>query len=443
METKTFYSGDISQKRSFTEAEPDSKVFVGRDLIYFKGTKKCETKQYASFSDIKTFWDYTNNEELWYNNIHMTIIYKKSIISREKDADYHKITYTDKNNIERTKISKKVETTENEKEVIIREPRKKTRELNKNYYEAIKQGIPCCEYYDIEVENEPLKELLNKYEYEKPIDFVKSYIIEFVRIRNEFMKELPKMNKLKFSAFPKPVESCDIIATESCSSSKLSIHLLFKNNYYINNEELEKVIILFLEYMKTKDTYIKLDKSVYSKNRLFRCILNYKGDNKDRPLRPFNARAYQSLKNNNIEDFFITHIPQAKILGPTPKNDYYRPKYDLMGEPKEEPKVKTENDDTDEQPECKDILGLLKLITDSIKNENHSLCDSEFKNKVCYENYRNISFSWFNSTEDEVILEKGFTHIFELYRHNSNLKEMQQYNNFKRNSGKEEKNYIL
>jgi len=81
METKTFYSGKTSQSVSFTEAG-DNKVFVGRENIYFKGTEKKKTKEYASFLDIKPFWDYVNTEECWYSQICMTIIDKQSIKDR-------------------------------------------------------------------------------------------------------------------------------------------------------------------------------------------------------------------------------------------------------------------------------------------------------------------------------------------------------------------------
>jgi len=173
---------------------------------------------------------------------------------------------------------------------------------SKHFYEIIREGTKCKEYYDIDA----IKTDFNS---------ITDFLIEFDNLREEFIKsqdiitgeyDKPKLLETyqkDFYGYPKIHERqlipCQIV-TESCNDKKMSLHIIYNHKcLFKNSREMKFFMESFDSFLKTKKTKIQLDLSVYNKNSLMRCIGSSKALDRKRVFNPI-------YLNYPIQNFFIS-----------------------------------------------------------------------------------------------------------------------------------------
>ena len=127
---------------------------------------------------------------------------------------------------------------------------------DRNFYEQIKENSPCWEYYDIDDWNN--KSISPKQLYN-----------EFVDHRIAFGLELGlNSERSKFTVLDSSKYNLD------GDLIKGSLHILSQNISFPNNQQHKEFFKKFVDYLPSE--FPKLDKSVYSKNRVFRLENNTK-----------------------------------------------------------------------------------------------------------------------------------------------------------------------
>lgn len=121
----------------------------------------------------------------------------------------------------------------------------------KTFYEEIYPNRPVAEYYDIDV---PLHQPLTD---EKLAAQSLDYIHHILECRNRIAH---------------PIDFTDFIILQSHSSKKLSLHLISKTTYFLNNE-IQGAFAIQLNSM-LRD--LQIDKNVYKKYQLFRLLHSHK-----------------------------------------------------------------------------------------------------------------------------------------------------------------------
>ncbi|KAF9196902.1 hypothetical protein BGZ49_002671 [Haplosporangium sp. Z 27] len=180
----------------------------------------------------------------------------------------------------------------------------------KCFFEQIREGHPCCEYYDIDW-NLPLgdTDLVVSNEISPPalnmdIDAIafleKQVFAEFLTARNQYAPN-----------YPVSPEDCRI--STSSTQKKISLHINVPTYTFENNHvHIRTFLIGFFDKIeaaqdKSGSGLLKyIDSGVYSRNRSMRCL----GSSKRRDLsRSLNrAEWHQSSKNAPDSEFYITNI---------------------------------------------------------------------------------------------------------------------------------------
>ena len=141
----------------------------------------------------------------------------------------------------------------------------------KHFYELIRENKPCKEYYDIDAPKSDFKS-------------INIFLQEFNKLREEFITtqqiitefepllEKHQRNLYEYIAINRRLVPCQIV-TESCSSNKFSLHIVYNHKRkFKNTTELKYFMNAFDHFLKSKNTKIKLDLSVYNKNSAMRTI---------------------------------------------------------------------------------------------------------------------------------------------------------------------------
>jgi hypothetical protein len=265
-----------------------------------------------------------------------------------------------------------------------------------NFYEIIKEGCPCIEYYDIDA----YTSLPGPYHNLTEDEIVES----FINARMEYHIEM-------LGDYNIPLRRGDFYITSTPGKDKVSLHIYIRNGFMFknNNIHLKTFVKDFKKYCEIENLPVEIDDSVYSKNRAFRLINNYKIGQKDRVCVAYNN------KNKRKKDFLAVNVEGI--------TKYYFEK-EIITETKQD--VKTINEIYKDSKENKIFL-LLTLIEDTIAHGISPLCDTEYKDKVNYKNFFNLAVALLNSCK-ETDKERVFNKAFALYRHADPADKEEQYN---------------
>jgi hypothetical protein len=291
------------------------------------------------------------------------------------------------------------------------------------FYEMLRTDSPRYEYYDCD----NYFDAGEIYSTRDPQQFFRYFEI----LRNKFIRSDDIISKIYGG-----IES-DWRILESSDSTKMSLHIINRNNVFSNHEENKIFADRFLDYIKTFEPEFNgiIDKSVYSKNRLFRLINSTKkGSN-----RPFvRAEWHKKSISALTKEFFVSNVDVKKI-GIKPKLTKIQKIESKIAkdEQKIDKKIKkfsssfetmeTTNEFEDE------VELLLILIGETIKNKKSSLCDSTHPDKINYGNLMKLSFAYLNSLSEErqqEALNFWRSDIYPLYRHASDHNPLNIWNSF-------------
>lgn len=272
------------------------------------------------------------------------------------------------------------------------------------FYESLYCENPMYEYYDIDFETESPDP--------------KAVFNNFQRIRNQFL------------SFYKGVESevsTDWRITDSTKPDKVSLHLVNRNVVFANHAEIKKYIETFVEYLNFHYPNEKLpfDDSVYNRNKCMRIINSSKGG-QNRPLLP--AKWHTESVRAPKEDFFIQNVDYCILQEQTGKRQSLTQLSKIQEkeeEHQENKRISTEKnlEDTEIIDEDDDTVeNLICLISESVSEGKHTLCDKEHKNKLSYQNFRNLCFAYISTQKERNIEREDVfcfyeTDIYPLYRH--------------------------
>jgi hypothetical protein len=277
----------------------------------------------------------------------------------------------------------------------------------KNFYELLYEKNPVCEYYDIDMSAVDNTDNLTS----------EQYFDLFQQIHSQFVNE-----ELGLS-----FQTCNWRITDSSKDGKISLHLINRRRVFKNNEETQYWYSLFERFLKNNYPNLALfDTAVKSKNRCMRLIKSSKfGQN--RPLE--RAKWHEvSMNEDDITSFFIQQVNEDYECSEQLAQIKIRMDKKIETEKAVEKEVKTFVkkfkkevvcvDKDENEPEL-----LISLITEMIKAEAHSLCDTVHKSKLGYANMRNLAFAFCNSAtykeDDAVVSNYITTEIYPLYRHAS------------------------
>jgi len=144
---------------------------------------------------------------------------------------------------------------------------------NKSFFELLRDGQPVKEYYDFDAKIE---------DWNDKGDPIIKILCEFLRLREGFVKSKPCPIKIGSRRFD------ELVITEACNGTKLSLHVIVKNDYYFeNSSDLKYYMRKFDEYIKQTDSKFQLDMSVYNRNSLMRIVDSSKATDMSRILKPY------------------------------------------------------------------------------------------------------------------------------------------------------------
>jgi hypothetical protein len=167
------------------------------------------------------------------------------------------------------------------------------------FHEILVEGQPCIEYYDIDGKIDDWKSI----DHDEYCEILKDCAVEFVRLRREFgngykLEENTTLGDVRFD---------ELIITQACNDTKLSLHIIIrKNKYFRNTKELGRVANDFQKWIKEKypKSKLEIDTQVYSKNHPMRCVDSYK---LKEPNRPFTPWGLSGIYIDKPENFFCSY----------------------------------------------------------------------------------------------------------------------------------------
>lgn len=171
-------------------------------------------------------------------------------------------------------------------------------EQTKTFNEIIRVGTPCIEYYDIDAKWSNWSS-------------VHDLVISFLKLREEFGSS--KLNIVN----PKDVRYDDLIITEACNDTKLSLHIIIRQDYYFKcTQDLRVFAGAFSDWIQRSypKSKISIDMSVYNNNSAMRCIESCKLDDLQRPFKPYGLA--KKIKDKRL--FFCSYIEKFHgVVGET------------------------------------------------------------------------------------------------------------------------------
>jgi hypothetical protein len=167
---------------------------------------------------------------------------------------------------------------------------------NKYYiYEYIFENKPCIPYFDYEyeLENKPTDKILQE------------NLLKIINLMKEIFTEL----------FNVKLDENKILITSSHGFKndkfKVSFHIVVTGYFLEKNSDCEYI------YHKLKETDNNFDGSVYSKDRMMRCVLSAKNWDDERTLMPVNNN---KITIKDIETYLITNVKEDYIKLNCPNN---------------------------------------------------------------------------------------------------------------------------
>jgi len=279
-------------------------------------------------------------------------------------------------------------------------------------YETLKEGDQLIEIYDIDgIYKEPTFQDVNG----NPITD-DQLISTFINARIDFQID-------NYPDIPLSYNDFLIKKTDDPKGEKLSLHFIIRNGYKFDDiTHLKKHAQEFQKYCN--GVYkVKIDDSIYSRNRLIRMLGHHKIGQSQR----FSYRYKQHSIRNEIcsrKLFFASY---------------------LEGNEKLYPQWGNESKETDEDREIRefsqqirldsiknsdeDVKTLVELILETVDNETSQLCDSEIKNKINYGNWYKLVITVFNCCDDEDTSKYLYKILFDYYRNCSTIDYDDYYNN--------------
>ena len=197
-------------------------------------------------------------------------------------------------------------------------------EVDRRFHEIIRKE--CPEYYDLDFK-------LDDWKGDTTQQKIENVLTDFLHLRNEFSYK-NDMNNMFY-------KKEDLIVLESCGLNskginKLSLHIILrpelnKRNirYFKCCKEQKIFTTLFSDFVKTQDTKIFIDLSVYNTNSLMRLLGSHKADETHRNFKTytkniFNPKlffcSYIDLKKNDIP-IEVKVIPKISVILDLPEDD--------------------------------------------------------------------------------------------------------------------------
>lgn len=286
---------------------------------------------------------------------------------------------------------------------------------NKNFYELIYSENPMCEYYDIDINVS-----------DKTPEQV---FLEFSSIRNDFVQYEMGLD-----------DTPDWRITDSSrinddGTKKISLHLLNRNYMFKNQTDIAFWYNKLSSFVNTHYSHMSsfIDFCVKSKNRQMRMI----GSSKMGQVRPLEkAHFHEESRTADIKEFFIQNINYELL---SEKIDKLNSVKDAIIKNELEYKATSKKQLVEQEKiaeqtytgEEDEIHTLITLITNSIDDKEHSLCDKDIKDRVNYENFRNLCFSYVNAQKsrnedvsNDELIEYIEEFIYPYYRHASNYESL-------------------
>jgi len=177
------------------------------------------------------------------------------------------------------------------------------------FTQQYKHGFKYCCFDTFENVEQYLKENNNLFEvlqYNKCIKpFIDIDINDKIFNKETILKNiLTEYKKAFYNGFKINIDDKDIIILDSTRENKISYHIIINNGYYFQNIEQQGIFIKYLfnqaNNIESNEIKYLIDKSVYYKNKNFRCVNQTKYNDKNNLIMVSNHNIKQSL----IIDYF-------------------------------------------------------------------------------------------------------------------------------------------
>ena len=241
-------------------------------------------------------------------------------------------------------------------------------------------------------------------------------INEFIDARMDFQEEnYPDIPIARYNHFL-------IKKTDDPNNKKISFHILVRNGFKFKDEKhLKSHTQKFLNYCK--DLYkVKIDMSIYSSNRLIRCLGHHKLDEEKRFS--YRYKGHSLINETCKRELFYSSYLEG--------HEQYYPEKVIVPEGKEVEVDSNEDfvsninildstytDDT--------VSNLVKLICETIDLQISPICDEEFKNKLSYDKWWRLVVTVFNNLTGEFHPEFLYNKLFPYYRHCNDIDKDQYF----------------
>lgn len=274
----------------------------------------------------------------------------------------------------------------------------------RHYYEMITGE--CVEYYDID----------GYYTDEIYIGKSSEQIIsDFLYVRKLFLNE--KIFNLSTSR-----NETFYISTSS-NDTKVSFHITVRNGFKFKNVlEHKSYIQAFLSFISENNYQVKFDKSIYTPNRNIRIVGSTKHGS---------DRVFVKL-DDKLPDvcFLASYTTKELYVERTDGKQMVVDKKIISIPIKRNSTTELDKTMVDKAMEPGELANLINLIIESVNAGKHSLCDTEIKNRCCYDDWKKIAFAIIRITNGDCQAE--FKAVFDLYRHSDDQSWFAMYENMKK-----------
>lgn len=310
---------------------------------------------------------------------------------------------------------------------------------NKFYYEQmIDERI---EMYDIDGDNNNQIFRTEEDGLSRPVTD-EEFIDEFIDARLDF-------NDTHYSHIPLSRNNFIIKKTDDPKGIKRSFHILIRNGMkFKSTDDNKRFAKEFASYCK--DTYkVKIDSSIYSQNRVIRCLGHHK-------------RGQPNRFSYRLKDFSLfNETCNRKLFYCTYLEGHEKP-YEFKTIETIKTKEEQEDDEANEMFKTAykvnikndtnryTINNLVKLILETINNKSSPICDEEFPDKLNYCNWYKLVLTVFNCIDRvgcmaqdpdtlriplENLPRDLYDEMFKYYRHNKEINADEYYKNLSEKTG--------
>ena len=281
----------------------------------------------------------------------------------------------------------------------------------KCFYETLKENRPWIEIYDIdgEYKNPIFQDGLENPRTDEDI------VQDFIDARLDFQAE-------KYPEIPLSYNDFLIKKTDDPKGLKVSFHFLIRNNYKFDTvKQIKNHAKAFQDYCN--GIYkVKIDQSIYSKNRLIRLLGHHKiGQEKRFSYRYKN----HSLRNETCDRrlFCASYLQGDEKSYPDISENVKQSEEDIENRQFID-KIKLDDVKTSDDT----VKKLVELILETIDNGNNPICDEEIPNKMNYGQWYRFVITIFNCCDEEFLAKYLYKIVFEYYRHCDDIDSEKYYN---------------